>query len=307
MDIWSFHSGLSYLKLRPNEYQADIYVGSTIYYSLIFSDHTTLAPGGTLSCTGYGYDHPDYGMDAAHLTTLLNEAYGTGKIPHLELIIDNWRDLTPTHCSNFLSRLAGILAGREVSFSWCREMNGGTPNWAIPGPDYARICGYWRDARDSLGLTNIVLTSHVELAPGWDASWNPARFTAWLDGVRLLDVIGASAYANDPAVSFQRAQLYYAMVGQRKPFMFLEFNTFSSLSGGARANADYILRAYGLLEGNDFVKAFDWWMPIDYSPTAGQAFREMTTQYDGFTPTASLLPLVLGLLTLIGIIWLARR
>lgn len=327
VDINRFHTGVPYVKLRPDEYQADCYINGKYYYVLIEGYESTIQNDGTLTTTK-GRDWPEFGIDEAYLYQLIDEAYGHGGIPSVEFIFTNVLDhtLTQSQVNNFIARLKTHLAGRDMVLDIMREWNRAGPDHLVVNDSLLnQYFAFFRNAIDAQGLKGqVLLSSHPVLPPRPELITPTTPLDWWFtspdgsdvrEGQRLCDMHGLSCYTANPRWSMELARQYRRWLGTTKPIMFCEWGPALDPGGELpeerRANAQFIESCYSPLPEFPEVKMLGWWYPILYKTYDGGAacakFKEMSFKWDGYTPTPRILstitPLTVGLILL----WLGLR
>jgi len=323
VDINRFHTGVSYLKIRPGEYQSDCYLTKPYKYgySLIESYESKIQDDGSLTTTK-GYDHPGYGIDEAYLYQLIDETYSYGLTPYISFVFTNImeRTLTQAQVSNFIARLGAYLGTRGMILDIMREWNrAGPSNLQTDDQILNPYFAFFRNAIDSQGFKGQILLSSHPVLPHSPEMIADHSLAWWLsspsgedvrEGQLLCDVYGLSCYTNYPEWCMNLAEEYMNWIGIKKPIFFPEWSRGLDLGGALpedqRANAAFIELCYSLLPSFPEVKMLGWWYPILYKTYDGGAacakLREMSVKWDGYTPISPrgwLLPVGVGTLLLL--------
>lgn len=172
--------------------------------------------------------------------------------------------------------------------------------WNIPGEDYSRQIRLWVEARNELGIDNIVIAAHALVWPyrgpgsaygNWAIDWQ-TKFAPYLDGFKQVDILGFSDYQGfGKTLGVQgvlvdgpeRADYILNATGVGKPVFFFEWNS-QDTSGGYPQNATAVNAMYESLSEYPNVRAYMWWSggKEGYDQTFYEAFVSQTARWNAF-------------------------
>jgi len=199
-------------------------------------------------------------------------------------------------------------------WNWGLGIAGSPREWYIPASIYNQKMTMIRNARDNLGIKNVLLASQPDslfrrVYPDWEGEHDPYPLTGqrilmnYKQGIAQADVIGCSMYVGthdndwnyiDSGLTnvtviedaFDWMHKIHDYIDPTKPFFAFEYNSLIQKSNGrSNANAFLIENSYKQIPDNfDWgFRTLSWWCPFS-SSEATQTANYWAEQYYGWTP-----------------------
>ena len=285
-----------------------------------------ISDSGELIPTGQWKSDNEGAIDWSSLNLLLSKIIvQQGRIPILGLWVTNFEEITEAGCRAFLTRLSNKLTELNGTLIWIPawEFNqhadwghpewnwglgtAGSPRiWYIEAGTYVSKMKIIRNARDSLGIKNVLIGAQPDSIfryayPNWAGEHDPYPLTGqrilmnYKEGIAQADVIGCSMYVsignNDVALTnatviqeaFEWMHKIHDYVDPTKPFFAFEYNSFITPSGNTNANTFFIGNSYAQVPSSFSwgFRAISWWCPFS-STEAWQNASYWAAYYDGW-------------------------